>query len=53
MEENFIYLIGEAIAMEIESVSDITYPKGEENPTQLLIELKDGKKFKLTLNEEK
>ncbi|MEG1805406.1 MAG: hypothetical protein RR327_03330 [Clostridia bacterium] len=50
MEEGFIYLVGEAIATEIESVKEVTYPKGQENHCELTIQLLDGKKFKMTLN---
>lgn len=49
MENELIYSIGEAIMLEVEAVKNITYPKGEEEPDILYIELEDGKRFELSL----
>ena len=48
MNKELIFMIGEAILLEVEDVKDVTYPKGE-NPDKLFIELEGGNCYELTL----
>lgn len=45
-----LYSIGEAVFCELDAVKEVRYPSGE-NPTELYIELADGRLFTLTLNQ--
>jgi|GEM_PF-3419804 Eukaryotic translation initiation factor 4G1. len=46
-----IYSVGEAIALDVDDVTEITYPKGLANPDSLYIRTKDGKKYEIDLKE--
>jgi len=48
MENELIYLIGEAVMTEIENVKNVSYPSGEA-PDRLFIETDDGKQYELAL----
>ena len=48
MENEIIFMIGEAILLEVEGVKNITYLQ-EENPDKLYIELEDGISYELDL----
>ena len=43
--------IGEFIVMDINEVKEITYPKGELNPNNMEITMKNGKKFGIYITE--
>lgn len=53
MEKEFIYVIGEALMMDVDEVAEVTYPKNEMYPNVLYLETVDGRKFELTLQEKK
>jgi hypothetical protein len=44
-----LYLIGEAILLEVEGVKNIKYPVNNEEPTILFIEIEESKHYELTL----
>jgi hypothetical protein len=48
MENELIYMIGEAILLEVEGVKDVTYPQGE-SPAKLYMEFENGSRFEFTL----
>ena len=49
MENGLIYIIGEALYMEMENIKNISYPQGE-NPSSLSIELEDGKRYRVAVD---
>jgi hypothetical protein len=51
MVSDLLYMIGEATLLEVEGVKEVTYPQGEEQPRELVIEAADNKKYSLTLAE--
>jgi hypothetical protein len=46
MEKELIFMVGEAILLEVEGVKDVTYPQVE-NPYKLYMEFKNGTVTKL------
>lgn len=48
MANEIIYSIGEAILLEVDGVTDVSYPKGEDVNTLVVI-MEDGKRYKLIL----
>lgn len=47
MENELIYMIGEAIMLEVEGVKDVTYPQ-DNNTDKLYMEFENGNRFELT-----
>ena len=48
MDNELIYMIGEAILLEVEGVKDVTYPQ-DNNTDKLYVEFENGNRFELTL----
>ena len=48
MENELIYMIGEAILLEVEGVRDVTYPQNDNND-KLYVDFENGSRFELTL----
>ena len=48
MENELIYMIGEAILLEVEGVKDVTYPQ-DNNTDKLNVEFENGSRFEVTL----
>lgn len=48
MENELIYMIGEAILLEVEGVKDVTYPQGN-TTDKLFVSFKNGSRFEVTL----
>jgi len=51
MENELIFLIGEALMMEIDEIERVTYPQSDK-PNFLKIETKSGKRYQLILKAE-
>ena len=51
MDARLIYSIGEALAVEVEEIKDVTYPKGCENPQEIYITTRDDKRYIVSLKE--
>jgi hypothetical protein len=49
MVSDLLFALGEAAILDVEEVENVTYPRGEESPTEFVIETRNNKKYKLTL----
>lgn len=49
--ENLLYAAGEAIAVYVEEVEEVTYPPDNPNPDTLFIRTADGKRYELKLRQ--
>lgn len=48
MEKELIFMIGEAILLEVEGVKNVVYPQ-EKNTDKLYVDLENGRRFELNL----
>jgi len=48
MENELIYMIGEAILLEVKGVKDVTYPQ-DNNTDKLYVDFENGSHFEVTL----
>ena len=48
MENELIFMIGEAVLLEVEGVKDVTYPQGN-TTDKLFVSFENGSRFEVTL----